>query len=120
MPLRQQTHCSLGVTAKGKDSKIVVIAGSVTGATDAEKTYRHLLAHGAELQSESAKYYADYLKRTVNVSLPDTQLQAAYDWSRVSVLQGLVTNPYLGTGLVAGYRTSGESQRPGFRMVFRA
>ena len=108
----------LGVTAKGKDTKLVVIAGSVTGVADAEKTYRTLLEHGAELQSESAKYYADYLKRTVNVTLPDAQLQAAYDWSRVSVLQGLVTNPYLGTGLVAGYRTSGESQRPGFAWFF--
>jgi glycogen debranching enzyme len=108
----------LGVTAKGKDTKLVVIAGSVTGAADAEKTYRKLLEHGAELQSESAKYYADYLERTVNVTLPDAQLQAAYDWSRVSVLQGLVTSPYLGTGLVAGYRTSGEGQRPGFAWFF--
>ncbi|HEY0432208.1 MAG TPA: hypothetical protein VGC61_10330, partial [Pyrinomonadaceae bacterium] len=35
-----------------------------------------------------------------------------------SVIQGLVTNPYLGTGLVAGYRTSGTSQRPGFAWFF--
>jgi hypothetical protein len=34
------------------------------------------------------------------------------------MLQGLVTNPTLGTGLVAGYRTSGESQRPGFAWFF--
>ena len=57
---------------------------------------------------------------TVNVALPDAQLQQAYDWSRVSVLQGMVTNPYLGTGLVAGYRTSGESRASGICMVFRA
>lgn len=108
----------LGVTDKGKDTKVVVIAGSVTGAFDAEKTYRKLVDHGADLQGGSAKYYADYLKRTVNLALPDGQLQAAYDWSRVSVLQGVVTNPYLGTGLVAGYRTSGEGQRPGFAWFF--
>ncbi len=47
-----------------------------------------------------------------------TQLQKAYDWSRVSLVQGMVTNPFLGTGLVAGYRTSGESQRPGFAWYF--
>ncbi len=52
------------------------------------------------------------------MDLPDEQLQRAYDWSRVSMIQGLVTNPYLGTGLVAGYRTSGESQRPGFAWFF--
>ena len=50
--------------------------------------------------------------------LPDRQLQQAYDWARVSVLQGLVTNPFLGTGLIAGYRTSGGSQRPGFAWFF--
>ena len=33
-------------------------------------------------------------------------------------MQGMVTNPFLGTGLVAGYRTSGESQRPGFAWYF--
>src|SRR5205814_4708614 len=59
-----------------------------------------------------------YLEETVSVELPDAQIQEAYDWSRVSVLQGMVNNPYLGTGLVAGYRTSGESQRPGFAWFF--
>jgi glycogen debranching enzyme len=67
---------------------------------------------------DSAQYYRDYLSRTVNLSLPDAQLQQAYDWSRVSTIQGLVTNATLGTGLVAGYRTSGTSQRPGFAWFF--
>ena len=30
----------------------------------------------------------------------------------------MVSNPFLGTGLVAGYRTSGESARPGFAWFF--
>ena len=30
----------------------------------------------------------------------------------------MVTNPLLGTGLVAGFRTSGESERPGFAWFF--
>ena len=33
-------------------------------------------------------------------------------------MQGVVNNPYLDTGLVAGYRTSGVSQRPGFAWFF--
>ena len=32
--------------------------------------------------------------------------------------QGLATNPLLGTGLVAGFRTSGDSERPGFAWFF--
>src|ERR1700704_3871959 len=34
------------------------------------------------------------------------------------MVQGIVNNPFLGVGLVAGYRTSGESQRPGFAWFF--
>jgi glycogen debranching enzyme len=108
----------LGVTSKGRDQKIIVIAGSTNGHSEAEATYRRLESDSAQLLQESAKYYEDYLRDTVSVSLPDAQLQRAYDWSRVSVLQGMVNNPYLGTGLVAGYRTSGESARPGFAWFF--
>ncbi len=108
----------LGATQKGKETKIIAIAASVNGGAEAESTYKHLLSDYAELERESAKYYDDYLGRTVSVELPDPQLQQAYDWARVSVIQGLVTNPYLGTGLVAGYRTSGTSQRPGFAWFF--
>jgi hypothetical protein len=52
------------------------------------------------------------------VELPDQELQKAYDWSRVSLIQGLVSNPTMGEGLIAGYRASGESYRPGFAWFF--
>jgi glycogen debranching enzyme len=108
----------LGVTEKGKDTKLIVLAASVQGRADAEQTYRRLTDKYPELLHQSAEYYRNYLSQTVSVELPDQELQRAYDWSRVSMLQGIVTNPYLGTGLVAGYRTSGESQRPGFAWFF--
>src|SRR5713226_8795222 len=114
----QESSFRLGPTTKGKERKLIVIAGSLEGRAAAEKTYQHLTTSYAELLRESAEYYRDYLGKTVRVELPDAQIQQAYDWARVSVLQGLVTNPYLGTGLVAGYRTSGESQRPGFAWFF--
>lgn len=104
--------------AKGNATQIIAIAGSVTGRADAESTYRGLTAEYDKLLHDSAEYYRNYLAGTVTVELPDEQLQKAYDWARVSVLQGMVTNPFLGTGLVAGYRTSGESQRPGFAWYF--
>ncbi len=114
----QESSFRLGPTTKGKERKLIVIAGSMEGRTEAEKTYQHLTSAYADLLPESAEYYRDYLGKTVNVELPDAQIQQAYDWARVSVLQGVVNNPYLGTGLVAGYRTSGESQRPGFAWFF--
>ena len=114
----QESSFRLGPTAKGKERKLIVIAGSLEGRAGAEKTYQHLTTSYVDLLRESAEYYRDYLGKTVSVELPDGQIQEAYDWARVSVLQGMVSNPYLGTGLVAGYRTSGESQRPGFAWFF--
>jgi glycogen debranching enzyme len=114
----QETSFRLGATNKGHETKVVVIAASVNGREDAQKTYELLAASYPRLQRESAEYYENYLARTVNLELPDDALQQAYDWARVSMIQGLVANPYLGTGLVAGYRTSGISQRPGFAWFF--
>jgi glycogen debranching enzyme len=113
-----QNSFLLGPTAKGKDTKMVVIASSVNGAREAEDTYRRLSATYAELRRGSSDYYKRHLTETVSVVLPDAQLQQAYDWARVSMIQGMVDNPYLGTGLIAGYRTSGESARPGFAWFF--
>lgn len=108
----------LGPTAKGKETKLILVAASVNGAAEAEATYKKLAEQADALESESAQYYAGYLERTVNAHLPDAEMQKAYDWSRISVVQGLVSNPKYGTGLVAGYRASGDSQRPGFAWYF--
>jgi glycogen debranching enzyme len=108
----------LGISQKGKDTKVLLIAASVTGGADAERVYEHLLASYTDLERDSSEYYQDYLDKTVSLDLPDAALQQAYDWARISTVQGVVNNPYLGTGLVAGYRTSGVSQRPGFAWFF--
>ncbi|MGC2288212.1 MAG: hypothetical protein WA542_23410 [Candidatus Acidiferrum sp.] len=114
----RESSFGLGVTPKGKETKLIVIAGSMNGLAGAETAYRHLSSDYGELLRDSADYYRNYLDQTVSVELPDEQLQKAYDWARVSLVQGMVTNPSLGTGLVAGYRTSGDSQRPGFAWYF--
>jgi len=108
----------LGPTSKGKDTKVVVIAASVNGAKEAEDSYHRLASTYPELRRTSSDYYKHYLNETVNVVLPDAQLQQAYDWARVSMIQGMVNSPYLGTGLIAGYRTSGDTARPGFTWFF--
>ncbi len=113
-----QNSFLLGPTTKGKDTKIVVIAASVSGAKEAEDTYRRLSGTYPELRRTSSDYYKKYLNETVNLVLPDAQLQQAYDWARISMIQGMINNPYLGTGLIAGYRTSGDSARPGYAWFF--
>ncbi|HKW25678.1 MAG TPA: hypothetical protein VJN48_07830, partial [Terriglobales bacterium] len=113
-----ESSFTLGPVSKGYATQVIVMAGSVTGPAAAQATYKHLAADYLALLGDSAEYYRQQLAQTVKLQLPDAQLQQAYDWARVSLLQGMVTNPYLGTGLVAGYRTSGDSQRPGFAWYF--
>ena len=108
----------LGITNQGHDTKQIVIAASLNGRDEAENTYKRIASNYSSLLKSAEDYYATYLNHTVSLELPDRQLQEAYDWARISVVQGLVNNPFLGTGLIAGYRTSGQSQRPGFAWFF--
>ncbi|MGA8432601.1 MAG: hypothetical protein WB729_22435 [Candidatus Sulfotelmatobacter sp.] len=114
----EENSLRLGVTQKGKERKLLVLAASVTGQAEAQQIYQHLSGSFSDLLRDSAEYYRAYLDNTVSLELPDAPLQQAYDWARISTIQGLVTSPFLGTGLVAGYRTSGVSQRPGFAWFF--
>src|SRR5260370_20610183 len=93
----QESSFRLGPTAKGKDRKLIVIAGSLEGRAGAEKTYAHLTKEDADLLRASAEYYRDYLGKTLSVCVPDAQTQQAYDCARVIVLQGMVNTPHLGT-----------------------
>jgi len=79
-----QNSLRLGVTQKGKETKVLAIAASITGRADAEKTYQHLLTAYADSVRESVDYYRAYLDKTVSLELPDIALQRAYDWARIS------------------------------------
>ncbi|MGA7378972.1 MAG: amylo-alpha-1,6-glucosidase [Candidatus Sulfotelmatobacter sp.] len=108
----------LGATKKGNDTKFIVIAGGEEARAPLANLYHHLANDYAQLLQGSAAYYRDYLDRTISLRLPDSQIETAYDWARVSMLQGLVQNPFLGEGLVAGFNTSGDNDRPGFAWFF--
>ena len=54
----------------------------------------------------------------MNLELPDADFQHSYDWSRISMIQGVVDNPFVGKSLVAGYGVSGAGSRPGFAWFF--
>jgi hypothetical protein len=114
----QQDSIFLGATKKGRETKLIVIAAGIEGAPALARLYDHLAKDYPELLRSSAAYYRDYLDRTVSLKLPDEQLETAYDWARVSMLQGVVENPFLGEGLVAGFNQSGDDYRPGFDWFF--
>jgi glycogen debranching enzyme len=96
----------------------IVIAGGVKGRDEAKATYDRLLATARALYEKNAAYYRGLQERTVSVATPDERLDTAFAWAKVGVDKGLATSPLLGTGLLAGFRTSGESERPGFAWMF--
>jgi glycogen debranching enzyme len=96
----------------------IVIAGSVKGRDDARATYARLLASARELYEKNVEHYRHLLEETTSVVTPDERINDALRWAKVGIDKGLVENPLLGTGLVAGFRTAGESERPGFAWFF--
>lgn len=96
----------------------IVIAGSVKGRADAEATYQRLLAGAPEMYQRNVRHYERLLGETTTIQVPDERVTNAFEWAKVGVDKGFATNPFLGSGLVAGFRTSGESERPGFAWFF--
>ena len=95
-----------------------MIAAPGQSAPDLSATYRALTANPAEIISATEKHYETYLDQTVQVVLPDAELQQAYDWSRLSESKALVDNPFLGQALAAGFGLSHGGNRPGFAWFF--
>jgi glycogen debranching enzyme len=96
----------------------IVITADTAGRAAARATYNRVLGSVPALYDGTARHYARLLDRTVRLTMPDARLNRAYDWARIGIDKGLATNPTLGTGLVAGFRTSGNSERPGFAWFF--
>src|SRR5205085_12203214 len=96
----------------------IVIAGSVEGAGKAKESYDKLLNNAEALYEKNVAYYERLRRETTQIETPDERLNTAFNWAKVGVDKGVAANPFLGTGLLAGFRTSGESERPGFAWFF--
>jgi len=96
----------------------IVITGGVEGKDKAKAAYQRLLASIPALYEKNVDYYQRLLSETTSVITPDERLNKAFQWAKVGTDKGIATNPFLGTGLIAGFRTSGDSERPGFAWFF--
>ena len=96
----------------------IVLAGG-KGSFEAVKATYQKLANDpvACLEKRQAEVTA-LLDSTLHLDSPDTALNQALEWAKVSLDNLLVTNPDLGTGLVAGWGVSGTGGRPGFGWFF--
>jgi glycogen debranching enzyme len=96
----------------------IVITGSMEGRATARAAYTRVLGSIEPLYASTVDHYRQLTEGGTRIATPDERLNTAYDWARVGMEKGFATNPALGTGLVAGFRTSGNSERPGFAWFF--
>lgn len=96
----------------------LVVTGSVNGKEEAGRIYRRVLRSIPRLFKEVREHNRQIREDFLTIETPDPQANLAFEWSKIALDRGLVRNPQLGTGLVAGYGISGSSQRPGFGWFF--
>lgn len=114
------TQFSIAVTPETAARGLVpiVIAASTAGLDAAKATYQKLLASPDSLYRESAAHYRRVRDEFTSIDSPDDRLDLALEWGKVALDKGLVCNPHLGCGLIAGLGPSGTSERPGFGWYF--
>ncbi|MDH7559708.1 MAG: hypothetical protein QHJ34_05675 [bacterium] len=104
--------------SKGHFLPIVIAGSSTPGLSEVKATYWRLLGRAEELLAATRAHYETLRQELLVLELPDKELEMAFNWARVALDKGLVDNPHLGRGLVAGYGTSGVGRRPGFAWFF--
>lgn len=97
----------------------IVFSGSVDGFDKAKSAYDAILKDPKKwLDVNVAADDAFLNDQTVGVETPDPLVNEAFAWQKIALARGLVCNPQLGCGLVAGYGLSGRGGRPGFAWFF--
>jgi glycogen debranching enzyme len=96
----------------------IVITGSLEGRDAAKRTYDRILASIPAVYKITADHYEQLDRTTLGIETPDDRINRAFQWAKIGIDKGLATNPSLGTGLIAGFRTAGESERPGYAWYF--
>jgi glycogen debranching enzyme len=96
----------------------IAIAASVVNRDSARATYRRLIRNAERLYRDTADHYDSVRTNLTRLRTPEAEFDLAFEWAKVALDKGMVFNPHLGRGLVAGYGPSGASQRPGFAWFF--
>ncbi|HXH06886.1 MAG TPA: glycosyl hydrolase family 65 protein [Vicinamibacterales bacterium] len=80
--------------------------------------YARLLDSAERLYRDTEAHYARLRRERTAIDTPDDRMDLAFEWAKVALDKGLVCNPDLGCGLIAGLGPSGRTERPGFGWFF--
>ena len=96
----------------------IIITGNTDGRERAVGQYKKLASGIEPLYNQTVEHYQKLRDERTTVTTPDRAYNDAFEWAKVALDKGLVTNPDLGTGLIAGLGLSTDSARPGFGWFF--
>ncbi len=116
-PLSADPRLTLVLTAAPRAR---LLLASDSGGWDATRAvYQTLLTRGDALESEAQAEVEQLSAGSTAVETPDQAVNDALAWSETALDQAWVTNPKLGSGLVAGYGPSrGMARRPQYDWFF--
>ncbi|HZS08447.1 MAG TPA: amylo-alpha-1,6-glucosidase [Blastocatellia bacterium] len=102
----------------GKFFYPLIIAGGTNGRQPVVDLYNKLAASISEQYRQTFAHYRRLRDEMMSIESPDAQLNLAFEWAKVALDKGMVDNPDLGLGLVAGWGATGDGARPGFGWFF--
>ncbi len=96
----------------------LIIAGGGNGRQPVIELYQRLASSVAEQYQKTFNHYRRLREELLSIETPDAQFNLAFEWAKAALDKGMIDNPELGLGLVAGWGASGNGARPGFGWFF--
>ena len=96
----------------------VIITGNTDGRAKCIEQYNRLVGNIEPLYKKTVEHYRKLREERTSVHTPDNHYNLSFEWAKVAIDKGVVANPDLGTGLIAGLGLSTDSARPGFGWFF--
>jgi hypothetical protein len=96
----------------------LIVAGGINGQQPVIELYQRLASAIAGQYQQTAAHYRRLREELMTIETPEKSFNLAFEWVKASLDKGMIDNPELGLGLVAGWGTTGSGARPGFGWFF--
>ncbi len=105
--------------AQARKQWIPICMAGGKGVRDSIKAvYQAVTANPLQIIASATSHYDKLLAETLSIETPDSVINQAFTWAKLSLDNMLVNNQDLGLGLIAGLGASLSSGRPGFGWFF--
>lgn len=96
----------------------LVIAGGKDGRQPVIELYKRMSESIRDQYLATYNHFRGLREKVMSIDTPEPALNQAFEWAKASMDKGMVDNPDLGLGLVAGWGPAGSGARPGFGWFF--